>query len=196
MIYHDLLPEEYAARVRHEKLSRFYILLFSYMSAFGVIVLVLLLPSYFSLSYEQGGIGGEIDAAKQSVGSKRVTEAESSLKILNQQISGIVDYHQARAGIYVARIANATPPGVALTRLAYNEASASIDIEGVADLRDNLLTFIAALKNDSAFSSLDSPITNLLKETKVAFHMSVTIATAKPAPANPPPAKTQTPEAL
>ena len=174
MIYLNLLPEKYAAEVRHEKLIRFFSLLFTSTAAIVLIVLTLLLPSYFSLIYEKDGIDGQIAAARQSVESKRAQEAENAIKTLNTELEQVAHYPSTPLTAYLKTIAEDTPAGITLTALSYSKSHGRFDIDGHANRRDDLLAFVSRLKNETTFSSIDSPITNLLKETDAKFHLSLT----------------------
>lgn len=191
MTYHNLLPDQYASDVRHEKLIRFFNLLFASAAAIILILLTLLLPSYFSLIYESDGIDGQISAARQGVGSKRVQEAENAIKTLNTELAQVAHYPSTPLTAYLKTIAEDTPAGITVTALSYSKSRGTFNLDGHANRRDDLLVFVSRLQNETMFSSVDSPITNLLKETDATFHLSLTLAGARanahPKPAQQPP---------
>jgi len=175
MTYLNLLPEKYAADVRHEKLIRFFVLFFTSLAAILTVTLTLLLPSYFSLTYEEAGIDGQIAAGRQSVGSKRVQEAENAIKTLNTELAQVAHYPSIPLTAYVKRIAEDTPAGITVTALSYSKSRGRFDLDGHANRREDLLVFVSRLKNETMFSAVDSPITNLLKEIDAKFHLSLTV---------------------
>ena len=178
MIQHNLLPQPYAQNVRYLKLGRFVMFFFSSLAVLLITILVLFLPSYFSLSYEQEGIATEIAAAKESVSSKRVTEAEKSIKALNRDLAAIASYRQTSLVAYMHKIAEDTPPGIVLTSLSFDKKGARISIQGTAKRRDDLLDFVARLRAEPSFTSINSPITNLLKEVNAAFEITIELPIA------------------
>ena len=68
--------------------------------------------------------------------------------------------------------------GVTLNEISYNKSSdglAVVNLAGMAQTRGQLLAFIAAFRSDSVFKKVDSPVSNLIKERRVDFTLTLQI---------------------
>ena len=68
--------------------------------------------------------------------------------------------------------------GIRLTSITLNKNEQGLfafSVVGEADARDNLLKYIDRLKAVKEFSSVNSPVANVLKENKTSFSLSIKI---------------------
>lgn len=175
MMYHNLLPEEHREVVRYERLARFFFAFWICIALILLVIAILLLPSYFFLTFESEGLKQQITAAEQGTVSKRVREAEATITSLNQQLAILAAHTPSSAVTHIDSIARKVPPGVNLSRISFQEEDAEFRIAGTAARREDLLAFLTALRGNKEFSSADAPIENLLKERNIDFEATVAL---------------------
>lgn len=180
MISHNLLPKEYIQRANYERLSRFFTILHIYVASVITIGTVLLLPSYFFLTYEEEGVRSQIEVAKKGVEVQRVEEVESKIRKINEKFALVATHPFPPVPEYLDTITGRIPEGVTLTSFAYAKDEQAIKLVGKALERDQFLQFLDNLKTEKTFLSIDSPISNLLKESDLTF--TITISTGKAEP--------------
>jgi len=78
------------------------------------------------------------------------------------------------------RIIIAKPNGIKLRTIKIGRGSDSgwiLSLQGISEQRNDLIDFIAALKKDPLFSTIDSPLANLIKGVNSEFSMTVVLVT-------------------
>lgn len=177
----NLLPEDYKARVTVEYRRRM-------IAGFGAIAaltvaanIILLLPSGLAFTAQESELKRQQETLEKGALFAKVTEIESIIRRLNQQI------RQYRAlGTSVSRATPAIdaalenrPAGIVIFGLTFGVSSASapgrsqIEITGKASSREALLAFSRSLEKDPAVESVKSPVSNLLRETNFDFLLTV-----------------------
>jgi Tfp pilus assembly protein PilN len=177
MMYGNLLPEEYLRNIGYEKLARFFLLTYIGVGISIVVGAILLLPSFFFLTFQESGVLEQITIAKQSIEAQRIEQMETIILDTNQKLTTLTTstgYSRAPATTYIEHIASHLPATTRITSFALLPNS-TITLKGDADTRDALLIFVDNLRADSLFSSVESPITNILKERTVTYILTITL---------------------
>lgn len=148
----------------------------------GLVVMAMILSGtiYFGLYLRR-------QAAVQTLaGLKQESETIASAA-LAADLAGLDEQVRLLSGVPLAespfvslleRVLGHRNQGIRITNIRYvAEAEGEvIDLAGVALSRQSLLAFIEAFKNDEAFASIDSPISNLIKDRDVPFTLSIVVA--------------------
>ncbi|MBI1957595.1 MAG: hypothetical protein HYS44_04050 [Candidatus Niyogibacteria bacterium] len=179
----NLLPEEQKEIIRAEYRRRV-------TTAFGWLVtlviltnIVLLAPAWFAFSAQERELGRQLDAIEQGALYGRVTEIEASIRTLNRQIRQYQseDRGAARAIPAFDAALSARPAGVAITTASFAagakmaDRKARLTIAGNAASRASLLVFFDRLKTRPGIESVESPISNLLRETDVDYQITAVL---------------------
>lgn len=150
--------------------------LFSCLLFIAIVVSVTL---YFCLSVSQKQ--AEATLAKEQT-KNIVAEAdklEQEIKSFNQKLSRLNKNGTSLPITAVVKSVLSHPIfGIVLNTINYNKSSdglAILELAGTAKNRSQLLAFVETLRSDPAFSKVDSPVSNLIKESQVDFSLSLQI---------------------
>jgi hypothetical protein len=175
MIYNNLLPKEYQKRTNQEKMTRFFLLFYFYAAIVFASGAVLLLPAYFSLTFQEEDILRQINLTKKSVEARRVEEAEQSIRDVNKKLEVLAAHRSSPISSYLAALSEKTLAGVTLSSIIYSKEKQTMEIHGKALERPYFLKFLENLKQEEKFKSIDSPISNLLKERDLDFVVTIVL---------------------
>ena len=173
----NLLPNSLRKQRTLLKIRRFVI-----YSSIAIVAAMLLFQGFlFGL---QSAIDTTIEARKAEVapsiaGAQDETTMEiealvdrvNTLAVRSEQIAS----NRARWTPFLIDLAEAAPDGVQLTSVRISTAPDGVSLDGIADTREDFLTFKAALDDMSVLSSVVSPASNLTLSENVAFSLSGTI---------------------
>lgn len=174
----NLLPREDLRNISYEKLSRVGLgihVLIAIMISTGA---VLLLPTYFFLTFQEHDVVRQINITKQSTEIQRVEKAEAAIKAINEKVRLLSSTTLPEpAASYLTAVRTHTPANVSITRLSFSRKDNTVEVQGAAETREDFLRFVAALHTDPLFQEISSPISNILKERKLTFTVSITART-------------------
>ncbi len=159
-------------------MTRFFLLFYFYATIVFASGVVLLLPSYFSLTFQEKDILRQIELTKKSVEAKRVEEAEQSIRNVNKKLEILAAHKSSPISAYLAALSAKTLGGVTLSSITFSKEKQTLEIRGKASERPYFLKFLENLKEEERFKSINSPISNLLKERDLDF--VVTVVLGKP----------------
>lgn len=180
MILHhlNLLPPEDVRRLGHEKLTRFLILVFGVLAAILLTGGILMLPTYFLLTFQEEDVLRQIDIAQKSIATRRTNEAENTIRAINAKLITLdaANVQRSLASSLMAAVAKDTGSGISLDRFSFSRDSRKIELTGEAPTRELFLNFLNRLHGDTHFASVESPVANLLKDTDLSFILTLIIA--------------------
>jgi len=174
----NLLSPEEQALIGQEKISRLLFAFFGITALLIAVGSVLLLPSFFFLSLKEPSILRQIALSKQSVEAGRVRQAEDTIHTTNEQLTTLFAENisaTAPLSTYLRPIADRTSPAIDIDTILFEGEKNTIAIRGIALSRNDFLSFIRLLENYPAFSSVDSPVANLLREHDLLFNITIFI---------------------
>lgn len=179
----NLLPDEQKAVIRAEYRRRIIVALGWFAALMIATNIILLVPAWFAFTAQEQELTRQLDAIEKGSLFTRVTEIESSIRTLNSEI------RQYRAE--ERRVEHATPAfdavlesrgaGVAITTLSFAaspkmaDGRARLVILGNASDRASLLAFSDRLKAQPGVEVVESPISNLLRETDVDYQITAVL---------------------
>jgi Tfp pilus assembly protein PilN len=174
----NLLPPKNRARIGYERLSRFFTLFYTGIAIILLIGIILLLPTYFFLFFQNRGISELISAISQSSESTQALMTEQLIQTTNEKLDRLKQEHSLTPSLltqYMRDITNRAPATIVLTRLTYQKENNQIQLSGNADTRDDLLVFIQELRKNQQFTNVESPVENILQEHDISFSLSFSL---------------------
>ncbi len=173
-----LPPHEKRALLREYRL-RMGIVFLAFVSVFGMIGVVSLLPSlvrvHALIAAEEQGVTLE-EQALERLGAtalrRSLREADEELAVFGPLLGG------ARLAAYIRTISRTRSDGVSITSIHYDPEKGehgTLVVGGTAALRDDLTAFVASLRSVEEFSAVELPIADLAREREAKFTMTVTL---------------------
>jgi Tfp pilus assembly PilM family ATPase len=145
----------------------------------GLLTLLIVFTAYgigaARLYFESKKIEGEIIEHQASI-SPEGSEIRQRAKLLNQRVKQIETLIGLRGGVLslLNRTLEVAPEGITISHFAYDGDKDVILIDGVADLRQDLVTFKQALEKTGLFSRVYVPLSSLEREANAEFTVSLT----------------------
>ena len=174
----NLLPDEDLRSIGYEKLSRFFIIIFVNLAVIIIVGAVLMLPSYFFITFQGSEEAQQVETAKKSIEAKRVQEAEEIIRATNAKLKILSEEGlQARSlSSYLEALSRHVPSGLRVEQLSYGGSDNKMELAGNATTRDIFLSFLSSLRTDASFPEVHSPVTNILRDKDVDFILSLTLS--------------------
>ena len=173
----NLLSRSDKQDVRYGIYSRFSVFLGAGTLAALAAFAVLLIPSLLFLSFQKEGLLREVDIALQS---QRIIDVEKVIREI-QELNGRATALAGRrtsahsAGALLDAVSVLVPVGVTLDELFFDTDAKSMMLRGHARKREDFLLFKSGIEKTSFAASVDSPISNIIKESNIAFTLTITL---------------------
>ena len=174
----NLLPPQDRKRIGHKRLIRFFTLCNGSIAALFATGIVLLLPTYFFLFFQNRGAIELLAARREATESEQAREAEARIQQTNTTLGRLqTDYNLTQRSLTTSMtdIVAKAPPGITLTFFSFEKETNRVLLRGNATTRNDLLQFISAIRNHPSFREIESPVENILKERNISFILSFTI---------------------
>ena len=173
----NLLPQEWQDNERRKLEAR---MLSGFGLALGVTIMggiVALLPSSIALRLAAADTVYALSVEAQSPASKFQGDQNTALATLERLAGEAFSAHDRSALVsadeILADIAKRAPEGVILTSLTIGKAQ--VKVRGTYAARPDFLLFLESLKQSKFFVGISSPLSNLLKETKASFEITLSL---------------------
>lgn len=136
---------------------------------------------YGALLINQNSLQNSLDIENLGVGVKEFDTYSSQIMRANKMISLLTSDH---GNLYIAsslfdRVAAVKPAGIRLSTIGVGKSANgewTLNLRGISSQRNDLINFVASLKKDSLFKTIDSPFTNLIKGTNGEFLITIILA--------------------
>lgn len=176
----SLLTPNYEKEFRREKIIRVWISFLIILIIIAAAGLVFILPSYFALVLSKDDILRRLQAEEKVFEKKEFKSLEEKIAALNGKIFTFEKSEKKRHDFapLLNKIAINTVSGISLDSITLNKNEQgffTFSIVGEADARDELLKYTDRLRAVKEFSSVNSPVANLLKENKASFSLDIKI---------------------
>ncbi len=175
MLKLNLLPPAEKKKLKLAELQKRIYLLFLWLGAILIVFIALLIAAYFNLEIilneqEDLIIEREADQKNQEIAliKQRVDQVSQRLSVVDNKQQGFISWTSALLGL--SRI---VPDGVYLTGFNYQKTGGKLDISGHARTRDDLLLFESRLEQSDYFAEVESPLSNIIKQTDINFSFSL-----------------------
>ena len=150
-------------------------------SGLTLIVLIIFSSFTFILSLRRDEVLGQTTLARQQFASDELDAAQKSINEINASLKTFEApaTNEAVTAVY-KRLIDKRVPGIQLTHLQFlAEDGARVEIDGKSPTRDDLLAFLEALRVDSYFQSVESPVKNIIRDRNIDFHLTVMLSPIK-----------------
>jgi Tfp pilus assembly protein PilN len=107
---------------------------------------------------------------------KKINDFDDKFKTLNEQINNVMQVSNGQIywSLLFKKISNLVFPGVTVDAISTNDYA--ITLNGTAASRDDLVLFKEKLENESCFSQVDLPISDLVNKDNVGFQIDFLIS--------------------
>lgn len=144
-----------------------------------IAVSVLLVPSYLLIGTEEEALETErLTIAQKDNGTSSAEKAVMDANELAAALRAAVI--SERLTPIITAVNEAVPSGVTLTSYSMARVETVVEeliVVGIADTRDALIAFERSLEEQEAFTSVDVPIADLVKERDLPFRISIMLRT-------------------
>ncbi|MBP9763339.1 MAG: hypothetical protein KBD10_01165 [Candidatus Pacebacteria bacterium] len=171
-----LLLNKENKEIKREYAIRFAILFLFGLSGVLFLFLISLIPAYFLLKVDQKVLTQELSVAQDSglnADRKRLKEKLSSL----QQTLNIVDTPNNDISYYIQKITERQPRDINILSINIENKSEKrfIVMQGVANSRSGLSSFVKTLEDVTEFESVVLPFSSFTKETEIPFSVTINL---------------------
>lgn len=176
MLNTNLLPPAEKLSLAYELRTRALLAVASGLGALLVIGLALLLPTIFFLGFVKSEVVRSLDLAQRQADQAGLSADADRIENANHRADSVLHHADATASVSskINSLIQAVPSAVAFSSLSYQAKSREIVIQGSSPTRSAFLQFLDALGKVPVVANVSSPISNVIRETNVAF--SVTVA--------------------
>ncbi len=176
----NLLPPEKIKQVFHDYLSRRRLVAVGLFLSLVIIILILLATAYVLIKADAVALERALQAERSAVSSAESEELKSRVTDLKQRSGIILEAisPSLELSFLLERIINQLPEGVKITQFNYERVGVdevNLRLEGFSDWRQNLLDFVAILDGDDVFTTIESPVSNLIKDRASPFVIIINI---------------------
>lgn len=175
----NLLSEQNKKIIRREYLTRVFSIGLIFLFITSVLGSVFLLPSFFFSRAKEEAVRTSAEIVRKSVEFREknspdvlLEEVKQKLELLSSKNGGILVQD------IVIKITDEKPRGVSLYRISYMELTeerSRITLTGIASKREDMLSFRKYLEQNTLFSSVRLPVSNLAKDKDIEFSIEIEI---------------------
>lgn len=181
----NLLPSENRTRIGYVRLSHFFILAHGGLALLLALGIILLLPTYFFLYFQNKGVAELAETARQKTNQTeahktedRIGEANAILHRLETEYATAAT-SQNSVTKHMENIVETAPAGITLTHFSFEKDANHIMLRGRAATRNDLLQFVGIIRSNSSFHDVESPVENILQDSNVSFTLSFVVGNSE-----------------
>lgn len=181
----NLLTSESKEKINQEYKSRLVVVFGIFLAVLFGIAVVLLLPSFFLLAFQESHLIRQMETSEQSIvlgQAKKIEQEVKKLKIKTELLHSNREKTETISPLF-AEIIKAKPKRLSINFLIFQKKKikqdeekkeiSQIDLRGRAETRTSLLDFTEKLKSNEYFSKVSSPVSNLLVDKDFDFSLNV-----------------------
>lgn len=171
----NLLPKDKQRELHNEEVFHGLVFFIEIMLATLVLVFVIQFGVRVYLGQQIRSIDKDINELHVFVDKEDNADLKKQISSLNGYMT---DFNALAAATpawsqVMRAFAQHIPEGVRIQSFATNQAEASIEIEGVAETRDQVITLHDNIERDADhFYNIDYPLENISRPTNVEFHFT------------------------
>ncbi len=171
-----LLTNEEKINIKKEYVLKLLTVLFFGLAGVFVLILVAFIPSYYILKIDQDVLNQELSVAQDTelnVSKKRLKEKLSNLK----QALNIVDTEPTKISVYIQKITERQPAQINILNMNFSklDKKESIAVQGNADNRVALVSFISSLEEVEEFGKINLPFSSFTRDSDIPFSITINI---------------------
>jgi len=180
----NLLPREYQNELKLERFNRLVVAAGAGIFLIVAVNAIFLLPLWALFEAQEREMTRQLAALQKNPDFSRVADIENEIGALNSEIKTFNDLEKTRFEIAQAlmSVMDSRPLGISIDNIIFSIASprgnqaSQITVQGKAVNRDLLLKFAATNETNAFFKKVNSPISNLLKETELDYSLVLDLA--------------------
>jgi hypothetical protein len=175
----NLIPIEEKKEIRKYFYYRVFTVFFIMLSTCAIIFIISISPSYFISLEKKILTNKKLEVQKNEVMPEIDQQSLASIKDLDTRLTLL---EKARKNKYVFskylvdEILLQKVPGIKIKRISFINDSLEgkkVDIFGLAQDREQLISFRRMLENDNSFKDIDLPISNFVKGQDIEFNLKL-----------------------
>lgn len=175
----NFLPEKNKKEVMTEYSFRVTSLFLIILSLVVLLVLIFLMPAYTLSIYRNGVISEQLAMTKNSTLNQN-DDSLNEVKKINEIVKVLspVTVAQKPVSDFIKSVLSIKGRGITISSITYDlDASQNMKLsfKGFSKTRDDLTTFVKDIKGLNLFSSVDLPISSLVKSSDIDFVISLII---------------------
>lgn len=175
MLTTTLLPQSYKNTL-HREHARQMIQFFAAGISFVLVVgCVLLLPSYFTLTFVRAEAERALAIEEGAASALHVAEHMAAADALRTNVVALRGFiEKPKTASDTVGLFLAPRPGITVTQFIIAPGE-KVTIRGIAGTRRDLLNFETELRANGALQELSSPLSNIIRETAINFSIEGTL---------------------
>lgn len=176
-----LLLTEEKKEIKKEYIRRILSIVFLGLSIILFLFLVSLLPAFFLLNVDQKVLNQELSVAQDvelNADRQRLKEKLQNL----QQTLNLIDTPNSDFSYYIQKITERQPRDINILSLDFtkNANKNSIIVQGVANSRTSLSSFVKVLETVDEFEAVNLPFSSFTREVDIPFSITIYLKDTQP----------------
>ncbi len=131
------------------------------------------IPLSILMKNEQESLNRELVLLNKKIAGDEIDNTSSAINDLNIKVSSILSANDSKVSSVLNKILDQKTSGISVTNFVFGNNKVSLT--GVAGTRTNLILFVESLKKEKSFKSVNSPVSNLIKEKNLNFLINIGI---------------------
>lgn len=175
----NLIPIEEKKEIKKNFYFRFLTVSFIMLCFCNIILIVAMFPSYIISLEKKNSINKKLENEKNEFVPEIDQKAVISIKELNSKLS-LIEKAKENQFVFsekvIDKIISNKLSGIKIKSFFYQNDiidGKKINISGVAQDREQLLSFRQSLENSNSFKSVDLPISNFVKGRNIEFNLDL-----------------------
>jgi len=176
----NLLPLKDKTEIKKEYLTRLAVVLSISLSLSALTAIILLLPSFFVINIQEKSYEKQISFLEQRLSLSGTAGITPAIDDLNFKLNLLKDSQNdgQQTSEMIEKIISKMSSGIKIEAFFYDKKGktaddAKIKIKGFSDTRKGLLKFIETLEAEEEFLTVESSVSNLLKENNIEFNLGI-----------------------
>lgn len=171
-----LLLKKEKDEIKKEYISRFLIVLFFGLSSVLILFLISLTPAYVVLKIEQKNLNNELNLAQDSDLNADRKRLKDKLETLHKTLD-IVDTPKSEISTYIQKITEKQLRDINILGISFAKQAEknSIILDGNANSRSSLASFIGDLETVPEFESVNLPFSSFARDFEIPFSITINL---------------------
>ncbi len=169
----NLLPPENKVIAKKEYLRRLFVTAGVFLFSTSLIAALFLASFFFALNLQKKSIHDSFFAMQEYLSAQNESELTFLVSRINAQVAELNSNQKRvkKASEIIERIIEIKGNDISIESFAFNLSR--LDIKGNSASRSGLINFVENLKKQDAFSAVESPLSNFLKEKNIDFSINI-----------------------
>lgn len=169
-----LLLKEENKEIKKDYLRRVITIVLFGLSGVLVLFLISLIPAYFLLKVDQKVLNQELSVAQNTELNADRNRLKEKLANLQQTLN-VIDTPDSDNSYFIQKITERQPRDINILSLNFEEQQdkSVIIVQGTANSRNSLSTFVKSLELVAEFESINLPFSSFAREVDIPFALTI-----------------------